>query len=178
MSYVIEYLSQTNSGFLDYPLIIICVLLVYIVCLLSLLMKHDKNQNRLNNIVIDGKTIQDSLIVCATSWVHKRVGLLNAATLQKGNGLYIEGSRKVHTVGMLFAIDIIFLDSTGQVTGVYASNPPGNRCIVGPSLTKNVLELAAGEAADLGIAVGCFIGLTSVETNTIVQTSAVIKQFS
>jgi uncharacterized membrane protein (UPF0127 family) len=78
-------------------------------------------------------------------------GLLGQAGLPPATGLLLK-TREVHTIGMRFAIDTVYLARDGRVLRV-ATMPPGR---IGPVVLKArwILELAAGEAHRLGIVPG------------------------
>jgi uncharacterized membrane protein (UPF0127 family) len=78
-------------------------------------------------------------------------GLLGQAGLPPATGLLLR-AKEVHTLGMRFTIDVVYLAKTGAVLRVDTMRPGR----VGPVVLKArwVLELAAGEAARLGIAPG------------------------
>ncbi|HYR63627.1 MAG TPA: DUF192 domain-containing protein [Actinomycetota bacterium] len=78
-------------------------------------------------------------------------GLLGQAGLPPGTGVRLR-TKQVHTVGMRFAIDTIYLSPKGTVMRV-ATMPPGR---IGPIVLRArwILEMGAGEAARLGIVPG------------------------
>ncbi len=89
----------------------------------------------------------------ATSpWVRAR-GLLGRAGLAPGEALWLAPCRSIHTVGMQFAIDVVFLDRTSRVVRVIADLPP-YRLTWGGWRAHGALEFAAGEAARLGLTAG------------------------
>lgn len=89
----------------------------------------------------------------ATSpWVRAR-GLLGRAGLAPGEGLWLAPCRSIHTVGMQFAIDVVFLDRASRVVRVVADLAPF-RLTWGGWRAHGALEFAAGEAARLGLAEG------------------------
>jgi uncharacterized membrane protein (UPF0127 family) len=59
-------------------------------------------------------------VTVADSYVARLVGLLGKTKrwAQLGNGLWIVPSRGVHTIGMLFPIDLIFLGKNKEVVHV------------------------------------------------------------
>jgi uncharacterized membrane protein (UPF0127 family) len=78
----------------------------------------------------------------ADSMLSRLVGLLGKRSLRPDSGLWIVPSSGVHTLGMLFTIDVVFLDKNLKVVGV--------RELLGPfSITslnlqaESVLELPA-----------------------------------
>lgn len=56
----------------------------------------------------------------ANTYLRRLVGLLGKTKhwLRAGNGLWIVPSRGVHTIGMLFPIDLIFLDQSRCVVHI------------------------------------------------------------
>lgn len=78
-------------------------------------------------------------------------GLLGSAGVGEGKALLIRG-RQVHTIGMRYTIDTVYLDSDGRVLRV-RTLPPGR---IGPLIlsARCILELDAGEAERLGIREG------------------------
>lgn len=89
----------------------------------------------------------------ATSAWGRLRGLLGRPSLDPDQGLWIAPCRMVHTVGMRFAIDALFLDRAGQVVGICRELTPGR---VGRFFPRahSVLEVAAGSAAVHGLALG------------------------
>lgn len=129
------------------------LLLCYCGLLLWMLIHVDGSKARHARLVIDDKLIDGSHIVIAKSWLNRRVGLLNHASLPSGNGLWIEGATSVHTKGMLFAIDVIYLDAAGQVLHILPGVEPESTTPKLPR-AKCILELAGGDAQRYEIKVG------------------------
>ena len=86
-----------------------------------------------------------------TAWQRTR-GLLGRPRLHDGEGLLIARCRSVHTVGMGYAIDVVFIDTRGRIVRVVEALRPMRMavCLRGAS----VLELAAGQARALGLLMG------------------------
>jgi uncharacterized membrane protein (UPF0127 family) len=57
-------------------------------------------------------------ISMADSSLRRLVGLLGKRSLAPGYGLFIVPSQAVHTVGMAFPIDVVFVDKKYNVLGV------------------------------------------------------------
>jgi len=85
------------------------------------------------------------------AWERAR-GLLARKTLDAHQGFWLEPCPSVHTIGMRYDLDIIFLDNNGQVNKV-VSNLRSMR-FAACSNTKVSLELIAGQAANLQIETG------------------------
>jgi len=64
-----------------------------------------------------GRSLGDQIRL-ADSSLRRLVGLLGERSLEPGCGLFIVPSQAIHTVGMAFPIDVIFLDKNYNVLGV------------------------------------------------------------
>ncbi len=82
----------------------------------------------------------------ADTSLRRLVGLLGKRSLAAGSGLFIVPSQAIHTVGMAFPIDVIFVDKKHSVLGV-------RECVRPFRITRvfwkalGVLELPAGTIA-------------------------------
>ena len=63
-------------------------------------------------------TLVGEAIRVAETGLSRIVGLLGERELLPGDGLLIVPSQGVHTVGMLFAIDVVFLDGQWNVIAI------------------------------------------------------------
>lgn len=95
----------------------------------------------------------ETLSLCITESVLERMrGLLGRAPLGPGEAMVIDHCNMVHTVGMRYPIDVVFVDRAGTVLRICPAVRPGRvRACLG---ARQVVELAAGEAARHGLAVG------------------------
>jgi uncharacterized protein len=77
---------------------------------------------------------------------HARLlGLARLDREEAGGGLLIPRCASVHTFGMRFALDLVFLDRDGQPRSVRRGVPPGRIAVQRGAAA--VLELPAGGAA-------------------------------
>lgn len=83
-------------------------------------------------------------VVVIRSWVGKRVGLLNHSELAIGHGILLKNVTQIHTRGMLFPIDVVFLDKHLRVTGIKVGLKPQSPSLTAPCNTKHTLELGVG----------------------------------
>jgi len=90
----------------------------------------------------EGKVVATSVGVAA-NFESRRIGLLNRDSLRPDEGLLLSPGGSIHTVGMRFAIDVLFLDTRMQVLKRVFRLPPW-RVAFAPSGTQYVLELAPG----------------------------------
>jgi hypothetical protein len=78
----------------------------------------------------------------ADTSLKRRTGLLKHTSLDPGQGLWISPCESVHSFGMKFAIDVIYLDRKKRVKKLYRNMVPWR---VSACLTAHsVLELPVG----------------------------------
>ncbi len=80
-------------------------------------------------------------------------GLIGSGPLQIGGALWIPTCQGIHTFGMTYPIDVVFLNQTGNVVRLVPEIPPN---VLGPVSfqAKSTLELPSGAIAKLGIKLG------------------------
>lgn len=81
---------------------------------------------------------------CAVTTLQRMRGLLGRRDLPVGEGLLIERCGSIHTIGMRFAIDVVFLDSRWQVCRIARQVRPGRLCVWGGWRAARALEVASG----------------------------------
>jgi len=95
--------------------------------------------------------VADRADIADTS-AKRRTGLLKRTGLEPGEGLWIWPCEAVHTIGMKFPIDVLFLDKKKKVLKVRNAMP---RWRMAMSLfAHSVLELPSGHAAKTGTVAG------------------------
>jgi uncharacterized membrane protein (UPF0127 family) len=88
----------------------------------------------------------------ADSSAKRREGLLKRAGLESGEGLWIAPCEAVHTIGMRFAIDVLFLSKQRRVLKIRTGMPRWRMAVC--LRAHSVLELPAGQAAATHTVVG------------------------
>lgn len=89
----------------------------------------------------------------ADRFFSRLIGLLGQKGLSAGTGLILLPCDMVHTLGMRFPIDVVFVDRNGLVLATRAGLKP-NRIAPRVAGAYAVIELPAGDADRLGIASG------------------------
>jgi len=105
----------------------------------------------------NGKVLSDNVEV-ADSVFGRMKGLIGKEGLDEGSSLWIKPCRGVHTIGMKFPIDVLFLDSGNRVVWMKQDMPP-NRLSRIVFKARSVLELPAGTVSAAETRVGdkiCF----------------------
>jgi len=89
----------------------------------------------------------------ATTFGSRLLGLAVVGELPRGRALLIPRCRSIHTLGMRFAIDVVFLRRSVAVE-VRAHVGPGQLVRSPKTAGVSALEIGAGEAERLGLAPG------------------------
>ena len=106
-------------------------------------------------------------VLVATTHVERMRGLLGRASLPIDHAMLLSPCRAIHTWGMQFAIDVVFLDADNRVTRTVAGVKPW-RWVCGRLRTKATLEFSAGWLARSLLAPGDVIAF-SAEVNGEVE---------
>jgi len=104
----------------------------------------------------NGKVVCDRCTLARDTY-SRMVGLLGKNGLAKGEGILLQPAGSIHTFFMRFAIDAVFLDRDDRVVRIAASVKPWRAALARRS--RSVLELAAGEAARVGLQTGNLLRL-------------------
>ena len=89
----------------------------------------------------------------AIGWRARLLGLALLDTLPPEHALLIRRCRSVHTFGMRFPIDLVFLDRRGAVVRIVSEAVPGRAFVA--CVGHAVLETGVGQAGRfLGVGVG------------------------
>ncbi|MEN1760989.1 DUF192 domain-containing protein [Anoxynatronum sibiricum] len=97
-------------------------------------------------------------VIHANTFFSRLKGLLGTRQLPADTGLLLEPCSSIHTWGMGYAIDALFLDDHNRVLQVADTLPPNTWGQKMPGACR-VLEMAAGKARRLGIQPGDVIDL-------------------
>lgn len=108
--------------------------------------EQDSPEIRLRVSNLTRKTVLASAAELADKGEKRRKGLLGREHLYPGQGLWILPCEAVHTFGMQFPIDLVYLDRNHRIKKVRSNVPPWrlSACFTAHS----VLELASGTIRD------------------------------
>jgi len=95
-----------------------------------------------HSITKDGETLIAE-VMPATGILQRMRGLLGYPRLGAGRGMYIAPCNAVHTFGMRFPLDLVFVDREMTVCRVTRRLPP-NRMAAGGPRAAGVIEVEAG----------------------------------
>lgn len=104
-----------------------------------------------------GRVLAATLDSADSLW-HRLKGLIGTSSLAEGGGLWIKPCSSIHTIGMRFPIDVLFLDRTLRVVEILPSLPP-NRLTRIRFRAASVLELPSGTVERTVTKAGDFIAV-------------------
>ena len=89
----------------------------------------------------------------ADTFITRMVGLLGRKSLAKDQALWILRCNSIHTFGMKFSIDAVFVDKSLKVKAIKSSIKP-TRLLLPVWGASSVFEMASGRAVELNINIG------------------------
>ncbi len=95
-----------------------------------------------------------------TAWQRLR-GLIGRPRLEPGEGMLITPCNSVHTLGMRYAVDVVFLDREGRILKLVTHLKPMR--MAARRGARHALELPAGTAQSTGLRVGECLQWTAEE---------------
>lgn len=90
-------------------------------------------------------------VLLADRFSTRLIGLLGRPGLSVREGMLMTPCRSIHTLGMRFPIDVLFLDEAGAILEQRIGVRPWRTCLAPPA-TAMVLELAAGVTEEWSLA--------------------------
>jgi hypothetical protein len=88
-----------------------------------------------------------AVVARAEGWWEKGWGVLGRRALGSGEGLWLPGVASVHTVGVRFPLDLLFLDDHFRAVRLAPDTLPGRWLVRAPG-AQHTLELGAGTLAE------------------------------
>jgi uncharacterized protein len=119
---------------------------------------------------LDKKTWLATKIRKADSFVTRLIGLLKRKNLRPEEALWLVPGKAVHTVGMKFPIDVIFIDKHKKVVALVPSMAP-NRATRFYLGAHSVLELPKGTILKSMTEAGDRLEISSAESADITDLS-------
>lgn len=93
-------------------------------------------------LVLDNKVLVTNLIV-ANKFLSRMVGLLGRKGLPDGSAMLLKPCSSIHTIGMQFALDVIFIDRNMSVVRTLRNLRP-NRFALGGHGAYSAIEMETG----------------------------------
>lgn len=110
-------------------------------------------------VSINGMSCWESVEVADTFW-RRLVGLLSTNELSSDSGLLLTRCHQIHTFGMRYPIDVVFINHQGQVSTVVSRLSPYR--VSTDSSASMALELRAGQAEQAGLSQGDRVTMEAV----------------
>lgn len=105
------------------------------------------------------QTLVATMVEVADNGSSRRKGLLGRDALAQNEGIWIVPCEAVHTFGMRFAIDIVYLNRKHRVVKTRSEVPPGR---ISASLSaQSVLELPCGTIDSSRTRPGDYLSISS-----------------
>jgi uncharacterized membrane protein (UPF0127 family) len=119
---------------------------------------------------VDGRWIAREVRM-SCSLASRCLGLMRMKSLGEQQGLLLTPARSAHTLGLRYAIDIVFLSRQMRVLALAPAVPPWSLRAAPPG-TGRVLGLSAGRIAATGLMPGTYVLVESgVEVDTNLATT-------
>jgi uncharacterized protein len=95
-------------------------------------------------MITNGKLIYAQKVIKARSLFARMKGLLGRKFLGPDTAMIIDPCASIHTLGMRFPIDVVFLDASNTITAIASHVKPGRLCVSGGWKARRVIESEAG----------------------------------
>jgi len=103
-----------------------------------------------------GTIVAERLLRADTFW-KRLTGLLGTNSLEEGTGIRISPCSSIHTFGMRYSIDVLFVDRHHRIIKIVANMPAGRVAMAAGS--RYVIELPNGTAERTRCAIGDILQL-------------------
>jgi uncharacterized protein len=107
-----------------------------------------------------GTYIAERAFYANTMWDRAR-GWLGKPRAEAGEGLLLRPCSSIHTMGMKFSLDLLFLDKGNRVVKLMRSLSPWRAVLSG---AQGILELPAGTLTRVPVKVGDLLEITQRKT--------------
>jgi hypothetical protein len=116
--------------------------------------RRDEQDARLQIRNVTRQTVLATYLEVADSSAKRNRGLLGRAGLAAGGGLWILPCQSVHTFGMQFAIDLVYVDRKRKIRKVRSNVPPWrvSACLTAHSVIElplNTVRETQSQAGDI-----------------------------
>lgn len=95
-------------------------------------------------MIAHGSLVYARKVIFAKNLFARMKGLLGRKSLGPDTAMVIDPCSSIHTLGMRFPIDVIFLDSNNTITALVPQVGPGRLWVSGGWRARRVIESEAG----------------------------------
>ena len=122
--------------------------------------RRESEETRLHVLNTTRQTVLANALEVADSGAKRNKGLLGRKGLSAGEGLWIVPCESVHTFGMQFSIDLIYLNRELRIKKTRSNVPPWRISVC--LSAHSILELPAGTIRDTQTSPGDVLEITAV----------------
>ena len=97
----------------------------------------------------------------ADSFMQRLTGMLTRRFSDSFDGIVFRSCNAIHTFGMKFEIDVIFINTENKVTALYERVKPWKSCCA-KCFRATAIELPAGTIAKSGVKCGDLLNLIEI----------------
>jgi len=98
----------------------------------------------------------------ADTWLTRGLGLIVCSGLADGEGLWLPRTASIHTIGMRFSVDVVFVDAKLNCVGIKNQLGPW-RIALGPAGASATIELRSGQLTKTRVNIGDQLALIPVK---------------
>jgi uncharacterized membrane protein (UPF0127 family) len=95
-------------------------------------------------MIVHGSLIYAKNVLLARNLFARMKGLLGRRSLGPDTAMVIDPCSSIHTLGMRFPIDVVFLDANNTITAIAPQVRPGRLWVSGGWRARRVIESEAG----------------------------------
>jgi uncharacterized membrane protein (UPF0127 family) len=95
-------------------------------------------------MIKNGTVVYAQNVLKAKSLFARMKGLLGRTSLGPDTAMVIDPCSSIHTLGMRFPIDVVFLDANNLITAIVPYVKPGRLWVAGGWKARRVMESEAG----------------------------------
>lgn len=106
-------------------------------------------------MILVGQNVLAQTVLVADTFFTRLKGLLGTSRLPEGQALLIRPCSSVHTFGMRYDIDVLFISHEGQILKIMSKMPPGK--IAWCKESAYVIEMPGGTASAKVVRVGDYL---------------------
>ena len=107
---------------------------------------------RMQTLKMNDRTLVERCFL-VTNFFRRFLGLMGRASIGANEALLFPKCNSIHTLFMRFPIDVVFIQSSGEVLEVIEALPPW-RALLPRGKAKHTLEMAAGGCRAAGLSAG------------------------
>jgi uncharacterized membrane protein (UPF0127 family) len=110
-------------------------------------------------MIANGTIVYAQHVIMVKNLFARMKGLLGRTSLGPETAMVIDPCTSIHTLGMRFPIDVVFLDANNTITAIASHVKPGRLCVSGGWKARRVIESEAGLLPLVSLHVGDILSI-------------------